>query len=149
MHVVKACIYRRPWITVIHTFHEIRCKISKFKNSFFPEAINSWNNIIAKFQNVPPFTSLRAYILSLIRTKAKSTFGVQEPLGLRYIFHWRVNLSPLRNYKRRHNFAALLRFVSVIKILKILAIFYSHVLVMQLIERSQQLRLLKFCKETT
>ena len=80
-----------------NTFHEIRCKTSKYKNSLFLDAINSWNNIITHFQNVPPFTSLKAHIPSLIRHK--TTFGVHGPSGLRYIFQLRVNLSPLRNHK--------------------------------------------------
>ena len=42
------------------------------------------------------------HILYLIRPKTKSTFGT---LGLRYIFQLMVNLSPLRNHKRCHNFA--------------------------------------------
>ena len=88
-----------------NTFHEIRCKTSRYKNSFFPDAINSWNNIITNFQNLPPFTSLKAHILSLIRPKIKSTFGVHDRLGLRYLFQLRVKLSPLRNHKRHHNFA--------------------------------------------
>ena len=74
-------------------------------NSFFPDAINSWNNIITNYQNLPSFTSLKAHILSLIRPKIKSTFGIHDPLGLRYIFQLRVKLSPLRNHKRHHNFA--------------------------------------------
>ena len=42
---------RRPLYTFnnSNTFHEIRCKTSKYKNSFFPDAISSWNNIIANF----------------------------------------------------------------------------------------------------
>ena len=88
-----------------NTFHEIKCKTSRYKNSFFPDAINSWNNIITNFQNVPTFTSLKAHILSLIRPKTRSTFGVHDPLGLRYLFQLRVNLSPLRSHRRRHNFA--------------------------------------------
>ena len=87
------------------TFHEIRCTTSRYMNRLFPVAINSWNNIITNFQNVPPFICLKAHILSLIRPKTKSTFGVHELLGLRYIFQLRVNLSPLRNHKRRHHFA--------------------------------------------
>ena len=88
-----------------NTFHEIRCKTSRYMNSFFPDAINSWNNIITNYQNLPSFTSLKAHILSLIRPKIKSTFGIHDPLGLRYIFQLRVQLSPLRNHKRDHNFA--------------------------------------------
>ena len=88
-----------------NTFHEIRCNTSRYKNSFFPDAIISWNNIITNFQNVPSFTSLKAHILSLIRPKTKSTFGVHDPLGLRFLFQLMVDLSPLRNHKRRYNFA--------------------------------------------
>ena len=88
-----------------NVYHEISCNTTRYKNSFFPDAINSWNNIITNFQNIPLFTSLKAHILSLIRPKTKSTFGIHDPLGLRYLFQLRVNLSPLRNHKRRHNFA--------------------------------------------
>ena len=45
-----------------NTFHEIRCNTSRYKNSFFPDAIISWNNIITNFQNVPSFASLKAHI---------------------------------------------------------------------------------------
>ena len=88
-----------------HTFHEIRCKTSRYMNSLLPDAINSWNNITTNFQNVPTFTSLKTHILSLIRPKTKSTFGVHDHLGLPYLFQLRVNLSPLRSHKSRHNFA--------------------------------------------
>ena len=67
-----------------NTFHEIRCKMSRCKNSFYPEAINSWNNIITNVQNFPPFTSLEVHILSLFVPRSKA---------------------PLRNHKRHHTFA--------------------------------------------
>ena len=118
-----------------NTYHEIRSNTSRYKNSFFPDAIISWNNIITNFQNVPSFTSLKAHILSLIRPKAKSTFGIHHPLGLRFLFQLRVDLSPLRNHAIIL-LIPLLGFVSVIKMLKILAIFYLNVLGMQLKERT-------------
>ena len=40
---------------------------------------------------------------ALIRPKAKNTFGVHDPLGLRFLFQLRVDLSPLRNHKRRYS----------------------------------------------
>ena len=85
-----------------NTFHEIRCNTSKYKNSFFPDAIISWNNIITNFLS---FTILKAHILSLIRPKAKSTSGVHDSLGLRFLFQLLVGLNLLRNQKRRYNFA--------------------------------------------
>ena len=88
-----------------NTFHEIRYNTSRYKNSFFPDTIISWNNIITHFENVSSFTSLKAHILSLIRPKVKITFDVHDPLGLRFLFQLRVYLSPLRNHKRRYNSA--------------------------------------------
>ena len=98
---------RRPLYTFnnSNTFHEIRCKTSRYKNSYFPEAMSSWNNIITNFLNVPTLTSLKTRIPSLIRPKIKSIFDVHDPLGLRYLFQLRVNLSPLRSHKRQHNFS--------------------------------------------
>ena len=61
--------------------------------------------MISNFQDIPTFTSLKAHLLSLIRPKIKSTFGIHDVLGLRYLFQLRVNLSPLRSHKKRHNFS--------------------------------------------
>ena len=53
----------------IRDFRDILCVqgTSRYKSSFFPDAIISWNNIITNVQNVRPFTSLKAHILFLIR----------------------------------------------------------------------------------
>ena len=61
--------------------------------------------MISNFQDIPTFTSLKSHLLSLIRPKIKSTFGIHDALGLRYLFQLRVNLSPLRSHKMRHNFS--------------------------------------------
>ena len=45
-------------------------------NSFFPDAIISWNNVITHFDNIPSIIILKDYILSLIRPKKKKTFLV-------------------------------------------------------------------------
>ena len=58
--------------------------------------------MISNFQDIPTFTSLKSHLLSLIRPKIKSTFGIHDTLGLRYLFQLRVNLSPIRSHKRRH-----------------------------------------------
>ena len=73
-------------------------------NSFFPDAIASWNIIIKDFDTVPSFEILKGHIISIIRPKTKSIFGIHDPLGLRYLFQLRVGLSPLRSHKMRHNF---------------------------------------------
>ena len=61
--------------------------------------------MISNFQDIPTFTSLNSHLLSLIRPKVKSTFGINEAPGLRYLFQLWVNLSPLRSQKSRQNFS--------------------------------------------
>ena len=76
----------------------------RYMNSFFPRAITSWNILISHFDDFPPVDSLKQHILSLIRPKNKSFFGIHDPIGLRYLFQLRLSLSPLRIHKSHHNF---------------------------------------------
>ena len=85
-------------------FYAIRCRSQRFMNSFFPDAISTWNNIISDFDSIPSIFSLKKHILSLIRPKKKNVFGIHDPLGLRYLFQLRLGLSPLRHHKKCHNF---------------------------------------------
>ena len=55
--------------------------IARYKNSFFPEATSSWNNMISNFQDIPTFTSLKSHLLVYMMH-----------VGLRYFFQLRVNL---------------------------------------------------------
>ena len=98
--------FRRPLYSHNNgnTFHVIRCKSFRYMNSFFPDAVTSWNNVITHFSDVPSVDILKTHIISLIRPKKKSFFGIHDPLGLRYIFQLRVGLSSLRYHKKRHNF---------------------------------------------
>ena len=87
------------------TFYEIKCKSSRYMDSFFPDGIKAWNKVIVHFPNMPSINILKSHILSLIRPEKKSIFNIHEPLGLRYLFHLRVGLSPLRSHKNRYGFA--------------------------------------------
>ena len=78
--------------------------------------------MISNFQDIPTFTSLKSHLLSLIRPKIKSTFGMHDALGLRYLFQLRVNLSPEAT-KGAITSPIHLRLASVILVLKIFAIF--------------------------
>ena len=88
----------------LNVFREIKFRTYRYKNSFFPHAIYSWNIFISHFEDFPSFDSLKDHVLSLFRPKKKSIFGVHDPIGLRYLFQLRVSLSPLRSHKSRHNF---------------------------------------------
>ena len=69
----------------INTFHEIRCRSSRYMSSFFPDAITSWDNVINHFDNIPSINILKDHLFSLILPKTKNTFGIHDPLGLRYL----------------------------------------------------------------
>ena len=72
-------------------------------NSFFPDGINSWNNVITHFNDIPSIDILKKHILSLIRPEKKNIFGIHDPSGLRNLFQLRDGLSPLRYHKKCHN----------------------------------------------
>ena len=96
----------RPFFTrpLFNVFPKIKFKTDRYKNSFFPQANSSWNKIISHFEDFPSLDCLKGHVLSFLRPKNKSIFGVHDPIGLRYLFQLRVSLSRLRSHKGRHNF---------------------------------------------
>ena len=88
------------------TFHDFFCKSNRYRNSFFPDAIASWNIFmeIFKYKEVPSIGILKNDILSLIRPESKSFFQIFDPVGLRFLFQLRVSLSPLRGHKWSHSY---------------------------------------------
>ena len=91
------------------TFRDIPCKTNRYKNSFFPNAVNSWNNIVSSFQNSIKihitFGKLKSHMSCLFRPFPKSIFNIHDPKGLKYIFQLRMKSSPLKSHKKRYNFA--------------------------------------------
>ena len=67
-----------------NTFHEIFCRTSRYKNSFFPDAIKAWNVMFNDFDDIPSFSIMKAHILSRIRPIKKKIFGIHDPIGLHY-----------------------------------------------------------------
>ena len=82
----------------------LRCRTNRYMSSFFPDAIASWNIFISHFNNMPSFDTFKTHITTFFRPKAKSIFGIHDPLGVRYLFQLRVSLSPLRSHKKRYKF---------------------------------------------
>ena len=58
---------------------------------------------IFNYKFVPSLRLLKNDI-SLIRPESKSFFKIHDPTGLRYIFHLRVRVSPLKGHKYCHKF---------------------------------------------
>jgi len=87
------------------TFENVYCRTDRYKNSFFPDASSSWNIFTSHFFEMPSFNSFKKHIFSLFRPKSRSIFGIHDPVGIHYLFQLRVGLSPLKNHKKRYNFA--------------------------------------------
>ena len=96
--------------------------------SFFPDAIASWNIFIKILMMSHLLTSLR----NILIPKVLSVYMIL--VGLRYLFQWRVSLSPLRSQICRHKIPSL-SYVIVNKAEKIRVILYFHVLSMQFKEQ--------------
>ena len=75
---------RRPFLSRV--FRDIKCRTTRYSNSFFPEAIASWNNFITHFEHFPTFDGLKEKIIALLLTDAKSIFGLHDHIGLRLLF---------------------------------------------------------------
>ena len=88
------------------TFHAIKCKTYRYVNSFFPDAIASWNLFmeIFNYKVIPSLSLLKHDIISLIRPESKNFFKIHDLTGLRYLFQLRLRLSPLNGHKYCHNF---------------------------------------------
>ena len=98
-HINKLPSYRRPLYSRnnTNTFQGIRCKSDRYMNSFFPDGINSWNNVIEHFKNIPTIDDLKNHILYLIRPPKKSIFGIHDPLaGLGFLFQLTQKTPQLR-----------------------------------------------------
>ena len=87
-----------------NTFCEIICKSNRYMNIFFPDAISSWDIFIKHFNDIPSFHTVKEHINTFFRPKSKSSFGIHDPVRLRFLFQLRVSLSPLRSHKRSNNF---------------------------------------------
>ena len=96
---------RRNLANLPCVFREIKCRTDRYLNSFFPDAISVWNNIISNYEYLPTFGSLKNHLISLIRPISRSTFDIHDSLYLMHLFQLRVGLSILKYHKHRHNFA--------------------------------------------
>ena len=92
----------RPFLD--HAFCRIKCRTVRYRNSFLPHAITSWNIFISHFDDFPSVDSLKEHLLSLLQPKNKCFFGIHDHICLRYLFQLRLCLSPLRSHKFHHNF---------------------------------------------
>ena len=83
--------------------HPMRWRTQRFKNSFYPDAVNSWNNIGPELRETDKISLFKSVLAGLIVPKEKTIFKIHNK-NLRFLYQLRVGLSPLRAHKFRHNF---------------------------------------------
>jgi len=87
-----------------NTFHEIVVHSNRYKNSFFPDGIKSWNIVIEHFPTIPSLFTLKAHLQSLTSPAKKSIFNIYDPLRTHILFQLRLGLSLLKSHKYNHDF---------------------------------------------
>ena len=83
---------------------QVPCRNDRYRNSFYPDAISSWNSIGVEFRSIVKLSDFKSAVLQTIRPPRREIFGVHDPGGIERIFQLRVGLSPLRAHKRAHGF---------------------------------------------
>ena len=89
---------------LINDLYPIFCRNDRFQNSFFPDAVKSWNDIGPEMRDAKSISIFKSNILNLVRPKCRSIFKLHHPIGLKYMFQLRVGLSALKAHKKAHNF---------------------------------------------
>ena len=71
---------------------------------FSPDSIKCWNIAGVDNNSIASIATFKKSIINLIRPSVKSTFGIHDPVGLKFLYQLRVGLSPLKCHKKQHNF---------------------------------------------
>jgi hypothetical protein len=82
----------------------IICKKTNYKTTFFPSTIIDWNNLEIEIKNITSQNVFKKRMLTKIRPKKSSYFGLLDNDKVRYLTMLRMELSPLRAHKKRYNF---------------------------------------------
>ena len=83
---------------------QLRPRTERFKSSFYSSCLMEWNKLDHSIKESHTFASFKAKLPVLVRPKAKSVYGIHDPVGLSYLTQLRVSLSKLNLHKFKHNF---------------------------------------------
>ena len=89
--------------SIRNELHHMRWRNLRFKNSFYPNAVLSWNNLGPELRQTEKLSTFKATLLGMIVTREKSVFNIHCE-DLRFLYQLRVGLSPLKAHKFRHKF---------------------------------------------
>jgi len=84
--------------------YEIMPRTDRYKCSYFPNAITSWNKVIRHLEGNVTYHKLKSFLLKSTRPNPKDIYNIHDPIGLHYLFQIRTGLSPLNSHKFNRNF---------------------------------------------
>ena len=82
----------------------IPCKTDRYSNSFYPDAVKSWNKIGVELRSTQSLNLFKSALLKIIRPKKRTIFEIHNPDGMKRIYQLRVGLSPLKAHMKAHHF---------------------------------------------
>ena len=80
------------------------CRTDIFKYSCFPSTILGWNNIDLKTRKINSLMSFKNSLLGVGWPTAMPMYGIQNPIGLKFLTRLQLGLSHLNEHKFKHNF---------------------------------------------
>ena len=89
--------------SIRNQLHPVRWRTQRFLNSFYPDAVKSWNNLGPELRQTDKISIFKSTLTGMIVPKEKSVFNIHSQ-DLRYLYQLRVGLSPLKAHKYRHSF---------------------------------------------
>ena len=66
-------------------YREISCNTARYMNSFFPDAIRSWNSVGVDFCSTLSIAVFKKNVTNLIRPKPRPIFGISDSMGIKFI----------------------------------------------------------------
>ena len=79
-------------------------KTDRYKNSFFPYSIKTWNELDDDAKSKPSVQSFKTFLYAFKRPIGNSLFGIGDRFGVRLLTQIRVEFSDLRDHRYNHNF---------------------------------------------
>ena len=87
-----------------NVLHPIICRNNRYRHSFFPNSVDTWNNLGPEMRSSPSLSVFKMNILKIIRPPKRDTYKIHNPTGIKWIFQLRVGLSSLNAHKKSHGF---------------------------------------------
>ena len=85
-------------------FERPHVRTQRFGNTFFPYCIREWNELHVSIRTVATLSQFKNELIKCIRPPKRSTFKIDDILGIKLITRIRLGFSHLREHKHRHNF---------------------------------------------